>query len=44
MSMQMIEDSVRASVSVAGQNTLAAFYPSFSLYYYWSKSGKVIMR
>jgi hypothetical protein len=30
--------------SVAGQNTLAAYYPNFSLYYYWSKSGKVIMR
>ncbi len=30
--------------SVAGQNTLAAFYPNFSLYYYWSQSGKVIMR
>jgi hypothetical protein len=30
--------------SVSGQNTLAAYYPNFSLYYYWSKSGKVIMR
>lgn len=30
--------------SVAGQNTLAAIYPNFSIYYYWSKSGKVIMR
>ena len=30
--------------SVAGQNTLAAYYPNFSIYYYWSKTGKVIMR
>ena len=30
--------------TVAGQNTLDAVYPNFSLYYFWSKSGKVIMR
>ncbi|WP_447979954.1 hypothetical protein [Candidatus Nitrospira bockiana] len=30
--------------SVAGQNTLAAIYPNFSIYYYWSRTGKVIMR
>ena len=30
--------------SVAGQNTIAAIYPNFSLYYYWSQSGKIIMR
>ena len=30
--------------TVAGQNTLDAIYPNFSIYYYWSKTGKVIMR
>ncbi len=30
--------------TIAGQNTLDAFFPNFSIYYYWSKSGKVIMR
>lgn len=30
--------------SLAGQNTLAAIYPNFSIYWYWSKTGKVIMR
>ncbi len=30
--------------TVAGQNTQDAIYPNFSLYYYWSKSGTVIMR
>ncbi|MBI5853976.1 MAG: hypothetical protein HZB35_01835 [Nitrospirae bacterium] len=30
--------------TVAGQNTLDAYFPNFSLYWYWSKSGKVIMR
>lgn len=30
--------------TVAGQNALDSFYPNFSLYWYWSKTGKVIMR
>ena len=30
--------------TVAGQNTLDAIYPNLSLYYYWSKTGRVIMR
>lgn len=30
--------------TVAGQNTPDAFYPNLSLYYYWSKSGSVMMR
>lgn len=30
--------------TVAGQNTLGAIYPNFSIYYYWSQTGKVIMR
>ncbi|MEK6617438.1 MAG: hypothetical protein AABY90_01960, partial [Nitrospirota bacterium] len=30
--------------TVAGQNTLDAIYPNFSIYYFWSKTGKVIMR
>lgn len=30
--------------TVAGQNTLDAVFPNFSIYWYWSKSGKVIMR
>ncbi|MGH8245889.1 MAG: hypothetical protein ACREUU_05600, partial [Gammaproteobacteria bacterium] len=30
--------------TVAGQNTLDALFPNFSIYWYWSKSGKVIMR
>jgi hypothetical protein len=30
--------------AVAGQNTQDAIFPNFSIYYYWSKSGKVIMR
>lgn len=30
--------------TVAGQNTLDAIYPNLSIYYYWSKSGKIIMR
>jgi len=30
--------------TVAGQNVQDAIYPNLSLYYYWSKTGKVIMR
>lgn len=30
--------------TVAGQNAVDAIYPNFSLFWYWSKSGKVIMR
>ncbi|MGH7252921.1 MAG: hypothetical protein ACREIE_03880, partial [Nitrospiraceae bacterium] len=30
--------------TIAGQNVLDAIYPNFSIYWYWSKSGKVIMR
>lgn len=30
--------------TVAGQNAINAIYPNISLYWYWSKSGKVIMR
>lgn len=30
--------------TVAGQNVQDAIYPNFSIYYYWSKTGKVIMR
>ncbi len=30
--------------TVAGQNVLDAIYPNFSIYWYWSKTGKVIMR
>jgi hypothetical protein len=30
--------------TVAGQNAINAIYPNFSIFYYWSKSGKVIMR
>ena len=30
--------------TVAGQNAVDAIYPNFSLYYYWSKTGKVTMR
>lgn len=30
--------------TVAGQNVLDAIYPNFSIYYYWSKTGKIIMR
>jgi len=29
---------------VAGQNAINAIYPNISLYWYWSQSGKVIMR
>ena len=41
-------DSIVASAGVlftlAGQNDIAAVYPNFSIYYYWSRSGKVIAR
>ena len=30
--------------TVAGQNTQDAIYPNLSLYYYWSKTGPVMMR
>jgi hypothetical protein len=30
--------------TVAGQNALDAVYPNFSIFWYWSKTGKVIMR
>ena len=30
--------------TVAGQNSFAAIYPNFSIFWYWSKTGKVIMR
>lgn len=30
--------------TLAGQNDVAAIYPNFSIYFYWSKSGKVIAR
>ena len=30
--------------TLAGQNDIAAIYPNFSIYYYWSKSGKVLAR
>jgi len=30
--------------TIAGQNTLGAIYPNFSLYYFWSRSGQIIMR
>jgi len=30
--------------TLAGQNAINAFYPNFSIFYYWNKSGKVIMR
>ncbi|TKB69873.1 MAG: hypothetical protein E8D45_13350 [Nitrospira sp.] len=30
--------------TVAGQNALDGIYPNFSLFWFWSKSGKIIMR
>jgi len=30
--------------TVAGQNAINAIYPNFSIFWYWSKTGKVIMR
>lgn len=30
--------------TVAGQNAIDSIYPNFSLFWYWSKTGKVIMR
>ncbi len=30
--------------TVAGQNAINAFYPNISIFWYWSKTGKVIMR
>jgi hypothetical protein len=36
--------AVGALFTIAGQNALDGIYPNFSLYYYWSETGKVIMR
>ncbi|OGW66941.1 MAG: hypothetical protein A3H49_09505 [Nitrospirae bacterium RIFCSPLOWO2_02_FULL_62_14] len=30
--------------TIAGQNATNSMYPNFSIFYYWSKSGKVLMR
>lgn len=30
--------------TVAGRNDIAAIYPNFSIYFYWSRSGRVIAR
>jgi hypothetical protein len=30
--------------TVAGQNALDSFFPNFSVFWYWSESGKIIMR
>ncbi|HJU04551.1 MAG TPA: hypothetical protein VJ692_05315, partial [Nitrospiraceae bacterium] len=30
--------------TVAGQNDIAAIYPNISLYYYWDRNGKGVMR
>ncbi|MGH7410248.1 MAG: hypothetical protein ACREJ6_04190 [Candidatus Methylomirabilis sp.] len=30
--------------TVAGQNSIEAIYPNLSIFYYWSKTGKVLMR
>jgi hypothetical protein len=30
--------------TIAGQNDIAAIYPNISLYYYWDKDGKGVMR
>jgi hypothetical protein len=30
--------------TLAGQNDVAAIYPNFSIYFYWSRSGRVIAR
>lgn len=34
----------RCLFTLAGQNATNSFYPNFSIFYYWSKSGKVMMR
>lgn len=31
-------------VTVAGQNSIEAVYPNLSIFYYWSQTGKVLMR
>ncbi|HXF93015.1 MAG TPA: hypothetical protein VNK46_09665 [Nitrospiraceae bacterium] len=31
-------------LTLAGQNDIAAIYPNFSIYFYWSRSGRVIAR
>ena len=30
--------------TLAGQNDIAAIYPNFSIYFYWSRTGKVLAR
>jgi hypothetical protein len=30
--------------TVAGQNAIESIYPNFSVFYYWSRTGKVLMR
>jgi hypothetical protein len=30
--------------TVAGQNAIESIYPNLSIFYYWSESGKVLMR
>ena len=30
--------------TLAGQNATNSIYPNFSIFYYWSKAGKVMMR
>lgn len=39
-----IVGAVGVLFTVAGQNALDAIYPNFSLFWYWSKTGKVLMR
>ncbi len=36
--------AVGALFTIAGQNAHDGIYPNFSIYYYWSETGKVIMR
>lgn len=31
-------------VTVTGQNSIEAVYPNLSIFYYWSQTGKVLMR
>ena len=30
--------------TLAGQNAIESIYPNLSIFYYWSRSGKVLMR
>lgn len=39
-----IVGSVGVLFTVAGQNAMEAIYPNFSIFWYWSKSGQVLMR